>query len=265
MKKLAPHELMNSDEPPRGKSTTLANRDNARPRFMKPRTTGSGKTVGFMETETGSEQAGALVSSAAQRRELLSKVPDVDSLMSVDECPAEDYFRESEKHMTELQLTLTNFTQTLVKRGLARDLGIQIMEPHQYTMQSVLEIAQLVQQRHASTDGMAAGCLGRIRKCFRQAVKKQGILNNLLGFIPSDSYSSVICGGFTLILGVRHHMSGPRRPEGETGPKLLMIHTSTHRRSSEPRASVSRPMARWRPSPRSWSPSARWSRSTTTR
>lgn len=175
---------------------------------MRPRTTGN-KTVGFMETD--SEQA--LVPSVAQSNEL-SKVPDVDSLMSVDECPAEDYFRESEKHMKELQLTLTNFTQTLVKRGLARDLGIEIKEPHQYTMQSVLEIAQLVQQRHASSDAMAAGCVGRIRKCFRQAVKKQGILNNLLGFIPSDSYSSVICGGFTLILGVRQYLV---RNVGELG------------------------------------------------
>lgn len=209
---VVPHELMNPSELPLGKSTTLANRDKAWPKFMKPRTMGN-KTVGFMETspKPGPEQA--LVPVAAQNSEL-SKAgsssatavaaveAEVDSFLTLNDYPAEDYFRESEKHMKELQLTLTKFTQTLVKRGLAQELGIEIKEPHQYTMQNVMDIAQRVQQRHANSDSVAAGSLGLIRKCFRQAVKKKGILNNLLSFIPSDSYSSVICGGFTLILGV---------------------------------------------------------------
>lgn len=216
---VVPHQLMNSGEPPRGKSTTLANKDKAWPKFMKPRTMGN-KTVGFMETSPKPKPKPSLeksmVSAAAQSSELTkvgagrvasvttvtSTEPGVDNFLDLNNCSEEDYFRESEKHMKDLELTLTNFSQTLVKRGLARELGIEIKEPHQYTMQNVLDIAQRVQQKHASPEGIAAGSLGLIHKCFRQAVKKKGILNNLLSFIPSDSYSSVICGGFTLILGV---------------------------------------------------------------
>lgn len=210
---VVPHELMNSGEPPRGKSTTFATKDKAWPKFMKPRTMGI-KTVGFTETSpkpAGFEQA--MVPAAAQSSELTqagassvntvtSFEPQVDNFLDLNDCSEEDYFRESEKHMKDLQLTLTKFTQTLVKRGLAQNLGIEIKEPHEYTMNNVIDIAQRVQQRHASSEGIAAGSLGLIHKCFRQAVKKKGILNNLLSFIPSDSYSSVICGGFTLILGV---------------------------------------------------------------
>lgn len=105
--------------------------------------------------------------------------------------------------MEKFQATLNSFTQTLVKRGLGKQLNIEIKDPQHYTMNDVLEITQRVQKRHADADSRAFGSLKVIRKCFRQAVKSQGILSNLLNFLPSDCYSSVICGGFTIILGVR--------------------------------------------------------------
>lgn len=211
----APHELMACGKAPRGKSTTFTNNDKAWPKFMTR--TAISKNVGFEEDalrSAAAEQAVVPAHASAQCT-ALSKAEgslatatapfgsQVDNFMALNDCPADVYFRESEKHMQELQLTLTKFTETLVKRGLTQELGIEIKKPNEYTMQNVIDIAQRVQQRHASSDGATKNSLGLIRKCFRQAIKKQGILNNLLNFIPSDSYSSVICGGFTLILGVR--------------------------------------------------------------
>jgi hypothetical protein len=103
--------------------------------------------------------------------------------------------------MGKFKLTLESFCKTLRKRDIAMQLGITIKEPEQYTLHDVLDTALKLQQKHENNE-QTPSYLRVIRKCFKQAVNHKGSLHSLLSFVPNDSYGSVICGGFTIILGV---------------------------------------------------------------
>lgn len=65
----------------------------------------------------------------------------------------------------------------------------------------MIQIADKVYERHKNAEDVKS-CTGAIRKCFRFVGKNASPLQGLLNFVPSDSYGSVISGGFTVILAV---------------------------------------------------------------
>lgn len=72
----------------------------------------------------------------------------------------------------------------------------------QYGFEDVVNIATKLKDRHEDVDQVKT-CMNRIRSGFRSIGRKKGVLANMLSFAPNDSYGIVICGGFTVILGVR--------------------------------------------------------------
>ena len=114
-----------------------------------------------------------------------------------------DYYKLSTEKMKVFEGTLTAFSQTLKSRKLDIKYGIDIKDPKEYTMTDVLLITKKIYDEHESAN--SRGCMSVIRKCFQATVKHEGTLTNLLTFVPTDVYGSVLCGGFTLILGVSFH------------------------------------------------------------
>ncbi|KAI1409798.1 hypothetical protein F5Y13DRAFT_203191 [Hypoxylon sp. FL1857] len=154
----------------------------------------SNSAVEFLETRP--EQA--FGSDVAQMIELHTPhyVPEIDRFVSASDPPEPDYFKESEKKMARFKNTLSRFCKTLEERKLGRKLGIAIKEPDDYKIHDVLKITDELKLKHDDKKGY----LGKIRHCFRRVVKQRGILHSILGFLPNDTYSSAICGGFTMIL-----------------------------------------------------------------
>ncbi|KAI1760958.1 hypothetical protein GGR53DRAFT_54736 [Hypoxylon sp. FL1150] len=157
----------------------------------------SNSAVEFLETRSeqafGSEVAQMLGSQATQY------TPEIDQFVAAHEFTELDYFKESEQRMVRFKETLSLFCKNLEERKLGKKLGIKIKKPGDYKMEDVLRIAQELQSKRTD-DRTAKGCLGKIRRCFHSLVKQKGTLHNLLSFVPNDSYSSAICGGFTVIL-----------------------------------------------------------------
>lgn len=97
--------------------------------------------------------------------------------------------------------TLERFSQTLEKHDLAKKIDIALKKPSEYGLEDVISIADKVYEKH-KTAADVKSCTGKIRKCFRLVGKNASPLQCLLNFVPSDSYGSVISGGFTVILAV---------------------------------------------------------------
>ncbi|KAI4865568.1 hypothetical protein F4820DRAFT_419957 [Hypoxylon rubiginosum] len=166
------------------------------PKPMRSRTI-SNSVVEFLETRPqqafGSEVAQMIGSQAPQY------TPEIDQFVAASEFTELDYFKESEQRMVRFKETLSQFCKNLEKQKLGSRLNIEIKKPGDYKMEDVLKVAQELQSKRTD-DRAAKGCLGKIRRCFHSLVKQRGTLHNLLSFIPNDSYGSVICGGFTVIL-----------------------------------------------------------------
>lgn len=103
--------------------------------------------------------------------------------------------------MLKFQETLDAFKKNLVKRKVVERFDVEIKECGDYTFNDVLKIAQEVQKKHQDADKVGDS-MGRIRKFFRSSGRNASTCKKLLAFVPSDAYGSVICGGFTIILGV---------------------------------------------------------------
>lgn len=102
--------------------------------------------------------------------------------------------------MREFQITLRKFHEHLQKRR-DKDHSLELKDPSEYTFKDVLEITTRLHEEHKNA-GEVKNCMGLIRRMFRHAGEKSSTLENLLSFVPSDTYGSVICGGFTMILTV---------------------------------------------------------------
>lgn len=97
--------------------------------------------------------------------------------------------------------TLQRFSQTLEKHDVAKKIDIALKKPNEYSMKDVVQIADKVYEKHKTASDVKS-CTGAIRKCFRFTGKNASPLQCLLNFVPSDTYGSVISGGFTVILAV---------------------------------------------------------------
>ncbi|POS73063.1 hypothetical protein DHEL01_v208542 [Diaporthe helianthi] len=125
-------------------------------------------------------------------------VPEMDQFVPKGFHSIREYHQESHAHMQEFEKTLLKFHGHLGKRK-DRDNRVQLKDPSEYTFKDVLDITTKLQEDHQSASQVKS-CMGLVRKMFRVAGEKSSVLENLLNFVPSDSYGSAICGGFTMIL-----------------------------------------------------------------
>jgi hypothetical protein len=102
--------------------------------------------------------------------------------------------------MLEFQMTLRKFHEHLEKRK-DKDNSIKLKNPSDYTFKDVLEITTKLHEDHKSA-GQVKTCMGLVRRLFRGAGENSSTLERLLAFVPNDTYGSVICGGFSMILSV---------------------------------------------------------------
>ncbi|KAJ4419496.1 hypothetical protein N0V82_004941 [Gnomoniopsis sp. IMI 355080] len=101
--------------------------------------------------------------------------------------------------MKEFQETLKRFTEILQKRKVFSKLGIPSRDPRTFDLGYVLAIATRISEwRDADEDTRI--CKRFIRKFCQKATKHKNVLSGLISLAPSDTYGSVISGGFTLIL-----------------------------------------------------------------
>jgi hypothetical protein len=94
----------------------------------------------------------------------------------------------------------------LKKQKLDKKLRLKLKEPEDYPFSDVLEISQRLYDKKEVPEN-TKNRMGTIRRCFKAAARHEGILKKLLSFLPNDSYGSVICGGFALVLAV--HFTQP--------------------------------------------------------
>lgn len=128
-------------------------------------------------------------------------VPELDRFLPRDEITQQDYFVESQKRVEKFKETLALFQKNLVDRKVDRRYEIEIKDANSYTLQDVLQIAKIVQKKHSDADQVHS-CMGRLKKFFHATGRNASTFKRLLTFVPDDVYGSVICGGFTVILGV---------------------------------------------------------------
>ncbi|KAI0177529.1 hypothetical protein BJ166DRAFT_585636 [Pestalotiopsis sp. NC0098] len=127
-------------------------------------------------------------------------VPELDRFLPRDEITQQDYFVESQKRVEKFKETLALFQKNLVDRKVDRRYEIEIKDANSYTLQDVLQIAKIVQKKHSDADQVHS-CMGRLKKFFHATGRNASTFKRLLTFVPDDVYGSVICGGFTVILG----------------------------------------------------------------
>lgn len=104
--------------------------------------------------------------------------------------------------MKEFQETLARFTETIQKREVFSKLGIPMRDPRNFDLEYVLSIATRISERRDEDEDTRI-CKKFIRKFCQKATKHKNVLSGLISLAPSDTYGSVISGGFTLILAVR--------------------------------------------------------------
>ncbi|KAK7956485.1 uncharacterized protein PG986_005707 [Apiospora aurea] len=112
----------------------------------------------------------------------------------------QDYHKESRERLEQFKKTLAAFQQNLIDRKVDTRFGITIKDAQDYTLDDVLQIASTVQERNKKLHNVSK-CTSGIKRLLRATGRNASTFKKLLGFVPSDAYGSVICGGFTMILG----------------------------------------------------------------
>ncbi|KAK6088731.1 hypothetical protein SCUP234_00611 [Seiridium cupressi] len=127
-------------------------------------------------------------------------VPELDRFVMRDQVPPQDHFAESQKQVEKFKQTLALFQKNLIQRKVDQKYEIEIRDANSYTLEDVLKIAQTVQKKHKDADQVHS-CMGRLKKFFHATGRNATTFKRLIAFVPDDVYGSVICGGFTIILG----------------------------------------------------------------
>ncbi|KAK8042369.1 hypothetical protein PG994_012852 [Apiospora phragmitis] len=141
------------------------------------------------------------VTTGAEVAETSSEfVPGRDRFGDNENIPDQDYHKESRERLEQFKKTLAAFQQNLIDRKVDTKFDVTIKDAQDYTLDDVLQIANTVQERHKKLDNVNK-CTRGIKKLFRATGRNASTFKKLLAFVPSDAYGSVICGGFTMILG----------------------------------------------------------------
>ncbi|KUI71150.1 hypothetical protein VM1G_07001 [Cytospora mali] len=149
----------------------------------------------YLETR-GADALGVTPTETAPAPEF---VPEMDQFVSYGLLAGKNYFKESEDRKRLFQVTLKKFCEHMEKRK-DKNQSFKIKEPNEYTFRDVWEIAEKLGEEHRSSEHVRSG-MRFIHKFFRKAGENGSALKRLLVFVPDDTYGSVICGGFTIILG----------------------------------------------------------------
>lgn len=112
-------------------------------------------------------------------------------------------YRLSEEKMEEFQKTLRRFTETLQKKKVFSKLGITLRDPSDFDLEYVLSIASRISEWRDKSEDVNA-CVRFARKCCQKATKNKEVLTGLISLAPTDTYGSLISGGFTFVLAVRN-------------------------------------------------------------
>jgi len=102
--------------------------------------------------------------------------------------------------MEKFQQTLRNFVRLLRERNVDKELNVAIKDPAEFTMRDALAIIHKIQEGRDPKHMTSFKAF--IQKCYRKAEKHRGAIETILAMLPTDSYGSVISGGFTMILAV---------------------------------------------------------------
>lgn len=112
---------------------------------------------------------------------------------------SENYYEPSTKTLEDFKKTLETFKKTLRRNRVGEKLNVQLKD--NYGFEDVMDIATKLKDSHES-DSSVGTCMAKIKSAFKTIGKRKGVLANLLSFAPNDSYGIILCGGFTVILGV---------------------------------------------------------------
>ncbi|KAH7031627.1 uncharacterized protein B0I36DRAFT_324332 [Microdochium trichocladiopsis] len=153
-------------------------------------------------------------------------VPELDRFVPPDEITKPDYYEESQTKLLQFRQTLEAFQRTLTDRRLGERYDVQVKET--YTIQDVLAIAQTIQERHEGAEEVHS-CMGKIRKFFRASGRNASTLQRFLEFVPNGDYTSVICGGFTVILGALERLETLRTDMYKALSDIPKIMSRIHR------------------------------------
>lgn len=110
-------------------------------------------------------------------------------------------YKLSEAKMKDFQQTLTRFTETLQRRKVFAKLGVPPRKPQNFDLDYVLSIATRISEWRDENEETHI-CKRFIRKICQKTTKHKNVLSGLISLAPSDTYGSLISGGFTLILAV---------------------------------------------------------------
>lgn len=103
--------------------------------------------------------------------------------------------------MIEFRQTLTRFNETLKKKRIFHRLGIPARDPTDFDIDYVLSIAVSVNEWSQKSDEFSV-CKRFAREFCHKAGRNKNILWGLINLAPTDSYASLISGGFTIALAV---------------------------------------------------------------
>ncbi|KAL1862621.1 hypothetical protein Daus18300_008418 [Diaporthe australafricana] len=101
--------------------------------------------------------------------------------------------------MEEFQKILKRFTETLQKKKVFSRLGIPLRDPLDFDLEYVLSIASKISEWRDKSEDVNA-CVRFARKCWQKATKNKDVLSGLISLTPTDTYGSLISGGFTFVL-----------------------------------------------------------------
>ncbi|KAK8051689.1 hypothetical protein PG993_003074 [Apiospora rasikravindrae] len=190
--------------------------DSTRARILPSRGADSPEIHGAMSTCTG------IVATSSPE-----SVLGHDRLGDSENVFEQDYHKESRERLEQFKKTLAAFQKNLIDRKVDTRFGIIIKDAQDYTLDDVLQIANTVQERNKKLDNVNK-CTSGIKKLFRATGRNASTFKKLLAFVPSDAYGSVICGGFTMILGALERAESLRDKMCSTLEKIPAILRRLH-------------------------------------
>jgi len=121
---------------------------------------------------------------------------------------------ESKKDSQAFQRSLERFIAVLRERKVDTQLGIELKDAKDFTMDYVLELIRKIGERKENGSKTQA-CKNFVNKYCRKIEDHKGVIEGILGLVPTDIYGSLLSGGFSLILVVSSaHASKSQIPSG---------------------------------------------------
>ncbi|KAI1083012.1 hypothetical protein F5B20DRAFT_528212 [Whalleya microplaca] len=108
-------------------------------------------------------------------------------------------YKQSPKHMVTFRQTLQRLVVILKDRNVDIPLDISIEKPSNLTIDGVLKIVNKIEEGR-NNSAKIRSCKNFIRRCYRKVEDNRDVIGTIITMLPTDSYGSLISGGFTLIM-----------------------------------------------------------------